>query len=73
MNLTTREFLQVIGAGAVAGLGLGRYAQADAATAAAGLYDVARFGSVSFLHMTDCHAQLNPIYFREPNINIGVG
>ena len=73
MNLTTREFLQVIGAGAVAGLGLGRYAQADAATAAAGLYDVARFGNVSFLHMTDCHAQLNPIYFREPNINIGVG
>ena len=73
MNLTKREFLQVIGAGAVAGLGLGRYAQADAATAAAGLYDVARFGSVSFLHMTDCHAQLNPIYFREPNINIGVG
>lgn len=73
MNLTKREFLQVIGAGAVAGLGLGRYAQADAATAAAGLYDVARFGNVSFLHMTDCHAQLNPIYFREPNINIGVG
>lgn len=25
------------------------------------------------MHMTDCHAQLNPIYFREPNINIGVG
>ena len=73
MNLTKREFLQVIGAGAVAGLGLGRYAQADAATAAAGLYDVVRFGNVSFLHMTDCHAQLNPIYFREPNINIGVG
>ena len=73
MNLTKREFLQVIGAGAVAGLGLGRYAQADAATAAAGLYDVARFGNVSFLHMTDCHAQLKPIHFREPNINIGVG
>ena len=73
MNLTTREFLQVIGAGAVAGLGLGRYAQADAATAAAGLYDVARFGNVSFLHMTDCHAQLMPIHFREPSINIGVG
>ena len=73
MNLTKREFLQVIGASAVAGLGLGRYAQADAATAAAGLYDVARFGNVSFLHMTDCHAQLKSIHFREPNINIGVG
>ncbi len=25
------------------------------------------------LHMTDCHAQLKPIYFREPSINLGVG
>ena len=73
MNLTKREFFQVLGAGAVAGLGLGRYADADAATAADGLYDIPRFGQVSFLHMTDCHAQLNPIHFREPNINIGVG
>jgi S-sulfosulfanyl-L-cysteine sulfohydrolase len=28
---------------------------------------------VSLLHITDCHAQLRPIYFREPNVNIGVG
>jgi sulfur-oxidizing protein SoxB len=25
------------------------------------------------MHMTDCHAQLLPIYFREPNVNIGIG
>jgi len=25
------------------------------------------------MHMTDCHAQLNPVYFREPEVNIGVG
>jgi sulfur-oxidizing protein SoxB len=25
------------------------------------------------MHMTDCHAQLLPIYFREPNVNLGVG
>jgi sulfur-oxidizing protein SoxB len=25
------------------------------------------------MHFTDCHAQLNPIHFREPNVNIGVG
>lgn len=31
------------------------------------------FGNVSFLHMTDCHAQLRPIHFREPNVNIGIG
>jgi sulfur-oxidizing protein SoxB len=73
VNLSKREFLQVLGAGSVAGMGLGRWAQADAATAAEGLYDVPRFGNVSFLHMTDCHAQLKPIHFREPSVNLGVG
>ena len=32
-----------------------------------------RFGNVSFLHMTDCHAQLKPIHFREPSVNLGIG
>ena len=73
MNLTKREFIQVMGAGTMAGMGMGAYAQASAATAAQGLYDIAPFGQVSFLHMTDCHAQLKPIYFREPSINLGVG
>ncbi len=54
-------------------MGLARWAEADAATAQRGLYDVPRFGNVSFLHMTDCHAQLRPIRFREPSVNIGVG
>ena len=73
MNLTQREFLQLLGAGAVAGMGLARWSDADAATAAQGLYDIPRFGNVSLLHMTDCHAQLKPIYFREPHVNIGIG
>ncbi len=73
MNLSKRDFLQVLGAASAAGLGLGRYADADAATAERGLYDIAPFGNVSFLHMTDCHAQLMPIYFREPSVNLGVG
>ena len=73
MNLTKREFFQVLGAGAVAGMGMGRLAEADAATASNQLYEIPRFGNVSFLHMTDCHAQLNPIYFREPNVNLGIG
>jgi sulfur-oxidizing protein SoxB len=33
MNLSKREFLQVLGAASVAGMGLGRWADADAATA----------------------------------------
>ncbi len=73
MNLSKREFFQVLGAGAVCGMGLGRWSGADAATASEGLYDMAKFGNVSFLHMTDCHAQLKPIYFREPNVNLGIG
>jgi sulfur-oxidizing protein SoxB len=72
MNLSKRDFLQVMGAASVAGMGLSRWSSADAATASAGLYDVPRFGNVSLLHFTDCHAQLKPVYFREPNMNLGV-
>ena len=73
MNLSKREFLQVLGAAGVAGMGLGQHAQADAQAAQAGLYDIKPFGNVSLLHMTDCHAQLKPIYFREPSVNLGLG
>ncbi len=72
MSLSKRDFLQVLGAASVAGMGLGRHAHADAATAQAGLYDIAPFGNVSLLHMTDCHAQLKPTYFREPSVNLGL-
>ncbi|MFZ0527203.1 MAG: thiosulfohydrolase SoxB [Xanthobacteraceae bacterium] len=36
-------------------------------------YDIGRFGNARVLHMTDSHAQLLPVYFREPSVNIGVG
>ncbi len=38
--------------------------------------DILRFqprGQVTLIHVTDIHAQLRPIYFREPSVNIGVG
>jgi sulfur-oxidizing protein SoxB len=73
MNLSRREFLQVLGAASAAGMGLGRWSEADAADAQQALYDLPRFGNVSFLHMTDCHAQLLPIHFREPSVNLGIG
>ena len=73
MNLSKRDFLQVLASASAAGMALGAYADADAATAEQGLYDLAPFGNVSLLHMTDCHAQLKPIYFREPSVNLGLG
>ncbi len=72
MTMNKREFLQVLGAAAAAGLPLARHADADAQTAQQGLYDLPAFGNVCFMHMTDCHAQLKPIYFREPSVNLGV-
>jgi sulfur-oxidizing protein SoxB len=77
MNLSKREFLQVLGAASAAGMGLARWSEADAATAEAALYDVKPLGTgaghVSLLHITDCHAQLKPIRFREPSVNLGIG
>jgi sulfur-oxidizing protein SoxB len=70
--LNRREFLEVLAAGAAAGLALDApraLAQADGAA----LYQVPRFGNVSLLHVTDTHAQLRPVWFREPSVNIGVG
>jgi len=43
------------------------------AGAAERMYTVPGFGNVSFMHFTDCHAQLQPIHFREPSVNLGVG
>ena len=67
-----REFLNVLAIAAAAGLPLASR-EALAAADGARLYEVPRFGNVSLLHMTDCHAQLLPIHFREPNVNLGIG
>ncbi len=72
MDLSKREFLQVMGAASVAGMALDRNAHADTVKAGDELYSVPKLGQVSFLHMTDCHAQLLPIHFREPSINMGI-
>ena len=66
-----RAFLNLLAIGAAAGLPLDRMAQAQAAADVA--YDLPRFGNVSLLHFTDCHAQLKPIWFREPSVNLGLG
>jgi len=66
-----REFLHVLAAASAAGLALD--APAAGRQDGASFYRVPRFGNVHLLHFTDCHAQLLPTYFREPDTNLGVG
>ena len=72
MSLSRREFIQVLGLASVAGLALDSR-RSFGSESLESLYRVTPFGNVHFLHMTDCHAQLNPVYYREPSVNIGVG
>ncbi len=80
MSINRREFIQLMGLAAAAGMLPG----CDSKTSGPGgvtttgqapkdPYALPKFGNVSLLHFTDCHAQLLPIYFREPNVNIGIG
>ena len=66
MNLSRREFLQILAAASTAGMLPGVARAADP-------YDLPAFGNVGLLHYTDCHAQLLPVHFREPNVNLGIG
>ncbi|WP_439892526.1 thiosulfohydrolase SoxB [Ralstonia sp. 25C] len=65
--MNRREFVQALAIAAAAGL---RLTDAHAESIA---YNVPRFGNVHLLHFTDCHAQLLPIEYREPSVNLGVG
>ncbi|MFN4021393.1 MAG: thiosulfohydrolase SoxB [Hydrogenophilus thermoluteolus] len=72
MAMNRREFLQVLAVAAAGGWSLTSNAE-QAMKEAEALYDLPPYGNVSLLHITDCHAQLRPIYFREPQVNLGVG
>jgi S-sulfosulfanyl-L-cysteine sulfohydrolase len=69
--LQRREFLRLLALAAAAGGSL--RAGLTHAQAAAELYDVPPFGNLSLLHVTDVHAQLLPVYFREPSVNLATG
>ena len=74
MRGSRREFLHLLSMAAAAGMVLNHRGLLAARPAdAERLYEVPAFGNVSFLHFTDCHAQLLPVYFREPSVNLGVG
>ena len=73
--LTRRDFLQVTAATAALlgpGAGIAR-AAAGQAISQEKLLEFDATGQVTLLNFTDCHAQLVPLYFREPSVNLGVG
>src|SRR3954449_8661651 len=69
MAMRRRSFLKLAGA---AGLSpaWSRIARTAEST---GVYDFQRFGNARILHITDTHAQLLPVHFRDPSVNIGIG
>jgi len=72
MSLSRRDFLQALAIASAGGMSL-QSNFVNAQSSAQKFYDLPKFGNVHFLHFTDCHAQLLPIYFREPNVNLGIG
>jgi S-sulfosulfanyl-L-cysteine sulfohydrolase len=72
MSINRREFLQTLAVASAGGFGLNS-SFALAQESARKFYDLPKFGNVHLLHFTDCHAQLLPIYFREPSVNLGIG
>ncbi|MBW8320982.1 MAG: thiosulfohydrolase SoxB [Rhizobium sp.] len=75
--ITRREFLQAsMAASAIVGVsGFGNFARlaAQQALTQEQLLAFEDFGNVTLIHVTDIHAQLKPIWFREPEVNLGVG
>ncbi|MCP9483619.1 thiosulfohydrolase SoxB [Shimia sp. CNT1-13L.2] len=75
--ISRRDFLQVsMAASAMVGAsGFGNWARlaAQQSLTQDDLLQFDTYGNVSLIHITDIHAQLKPIYFREPEINLGVG
>lgn len=69
MTIRRREFVTLAGAAALAGSWPRLARSADTP----GVYDLERFGNARILHITDTHAQLLPVFFREPSVNLGIG
>ncbi|MFU8837482.1 MAG: thiosulfohydrolase SoxB [Thiohalomonadaceae bacterium] len=82
MSFSRRQFIHLMGLAGAAGVLPGCNSGTDSTNGAVAvssrkapsdLYETPKFGNVTLMHITDCHAQLNPVYFREPNVNLGLG
>jgi sulfur-oxidizing protein SoxB len=75
--ISRRDFLQAtVAASAIYGAsGVGNWAKlaAQQALTQDQLLNFDTFGNVTLIHITDIHAQMKPVYFREPEVNLGLG
>jgi sulfur-oxidizing protein SoxB len=71
--ITRRDVLQIGAATAALGLGSAGRAAAQQRMTQDALLAFDHYGNITLLHMADLHAQLMPIYLREPAVNIGAG
>ena len=73
--LTRRDFMQVTAATAAMFSSVGSIgaAASDQKITQEQLLQFDSVGQVTLLNFTDIHAQLVPLYFREPSVNLGVG
>lgn len=72
MKISRRRFIQLMSMAAASGAMPGMLNAKDASSLPS-MYDVPMKGNARLLHFTDVHGQILPVYFREPNVNLGVG
>lgn len=73
--ISRREFMQAVTAASVIYGGDAAWTQlaAQQKMSQSDLLSFKPYGNVTIAHLTDIHAQIKPVWFREPSINLGVG
>ena len=72
--ISRRDFLQAtVATSAIYGAGDFTRAAAQQSLSQDKLFEFKTTGNVTLIHITDIHGQLKPVYFREPEVNLGIG